>query len=521
MERHFTSRTVIPSGLLLALVLPGSLHAQSSEVLTGTYTYAWMGADLGTACGQVEPGVLTRLRIGTVDFAANGEAFCWIEERVTCPGGAFEDWVGPVHATYVMDGDRLQLAMDPVLSGNSTWPFQMTWDREIGTLSFDRESDDGHPGIGVLFRRGTGLGPDDLLGDFDLVRLRQSQVEGGIEVRGSFGTLTFLPGQEYLQVVDQSTLGPSGSTLMSGMVRSGVYTLEPDGTLSVDDGVHVGAVTPDGSFGVLVRRSGFGSMLALIARVPTEEPTFWALDDLWWLGLYGLGRNEGSVPELRPYGESGVISFDAQSGRALVGHTEVWADEEGGGATNGFSFFPFSRTGPHTYALGEPDQPLRLRLGRHEDVLLMAEVTSAEDVWIGVAPRAWGPLVGDVQTVDPATGGVQTLSVRAGAALAGKRYLVLGSLTGTFPGMLVGGHLIPLDRDWYTHRTLTQPDPPLSGSTGTLDAAGAARAAFTVSAGDWTAVAGITVYHACVVLDPADPRTVLLASNAVPVVLGP
>jgi len=514
------SALVLAAALLLASV-PTAAEPQR-DVLVGTYTYGWMGADLGVACGQSVPAVLTRVRLGTASFEADGSAHVDLEERVSCPLGAIEDARRSFAGTYALDGDRLVLDLDPFVPGTDTWTFHLSWDRAIGTLVHDDELHAGLPGIGVLVRKGSALDESVLLGDYTIARMRQSQVAGGIEARASFGTLSFLPGGQYTQVVDQMTIGPYGSAGENDWTVSGTCALEPDGVLRLDGGLHVGAVSPDGGFGVLIRRAAFGSMFAVFARVSEEEPTPGALDDLWSLAFYGAGREVGPFAEVKPSSESGLLDFDAQSGRVLVGHTEVQVDLAGGGARDGFSFFPFARVGPGgAYELFVDDATrIPLRLGRSEDVLVFAEVSSPENVLIGFAPRAWGPLVGDVRELSLAAGGVQTLTARAGATHRGMPYLILGSVSGTYPGMPVGDVVLPLNKDGYTVRTLNHPDPPLSSSVGLLDELGAATAAFTLPPGGWPVLAGRTVHHACVVFDPARPGGIGMVSNPVPLILG-
>jgi len=519
-RRARKSALVLATALLLASV-PTAAEPQR-DVLVGSYTYGWMGADLGVACGQSVPAVLTRVRLGTASFEADGTVYLDLEERVSCPLGAIEDWRRSFAGVYVLDGDRLVLDLDPFAPGTSTWTFHLSWDRAIGTFVHDDEMHAGFPGIGVLVRNGSGLDESDLLGDYTIARMRQSQVDGGIEARASFGTLSFLPGGQYTQTVDQMTIGPYGSAGQNDWTVSGTCALEPDGVLRLDGGLHVGAVSPDGSFGVLIRRAAFGSMFAVFARVPEEEPTPRALDDLWYLAFYGAGREADPVAEVVPSSESGLLAFDAQSGRVLAGHTEVQASLAGGAARDGFSFFPFARVGPGgAYELAVDDGTrVPLRLGRHEDVLIFAEVASPESVLIGLAPRAWGPLVGDVRELAVPAGGVHTLTLRAGAAHRGMPYLILGSVSGTYPGMPVGDLVLPLNKDGYTVRTLTHPDPPLAGAVGFLDELGAASAAFTLPPGGWPFLAGRTVHHACVVFDPSRNGEVVLVSNPVPLVLG-
>lgn len=126
-------------------------------------------------------------------------------------------------------------------------------------------------------------------------------------------------------------------------------------------------------------------------------------------------------------------------------------------------------------------------------------------------------LCADVDEIPLSTGGAQTLSLTAGPAHAGDVHLLLGSFTGT-AGFDLGGLLVPLDVDLYFLHTLAHPNaPPLAGSLGFLDGAGAATATLTLPAGLDPSLAGLTFYHACGVLDPA---TLALEMVSAPVAVG-
>ncbi len=120
---------------------------------------------------------------------------------------------------------------------------------------------------------------------------------------------------------------------------------------------------------------------------------------------------------------------------------------------------------------------------------------------------------GGVTLLSLALGGTQPLEVDAGHLHAGEGYLVLGTMSGTSPGIaLAGGLTLPLNPDRYFNRTLHAPNrPPLKNSSGILNAAGHADASFTLGPVDLN-LAGITLHHAFVTLDNA--RMPTFASNA-------
>lgn len=112
-------------------------------------------------------------------------------------------------------------------------------------------------------------------------------------------------------------------------------------------------------------------------------------------------------------------------------------------------------------------------------------------------------------------GGAQQLVLNAPAA--GATYLVVGSIHGTSPGTLFSGLLVPLNVDAYTQVTVQFPNvAPYTNSLGTLQpggSGGTAIAVITVPAGFNPALAGVTLHHAFVVLQPGGG--ISFASNAV------
>ena len=127
---------------------------------------------------------------------------------------------------------------------------------------------------------------------------------------------------------------------------------------------------------------------------------------------------------------------------------------------------------------------------------------------MGVALRA------DLHRLSLRRAGTQNLTLNAGAIHANRSYWIFGSVTGTWPGITLGGVPIPLNPDVYTDVTLTAANTLLlSKFKGTLDANGAATASFNVPSG-LPPLGSVTLHHAFIVYD-AQGRF-YLASNAVP-----
>lgn len=122
-------------------------------------------------------------------------------------------------------------------------------------------------------------------------------------------------------------------------------------------------------------------------------------------------------------------------------------------------------------------------------------------------------------------GGSQELGIDADPAHNLDFYLVLGSASGTSPGVPVDGLTVPLVPDAYLLFTAANPNtPPLFNTVGFLDSSGDAVASIGVPPMSNPSLAGATLHHAFVVLDTAPPTglaPVVVASNAVPLGLVP
>lgn len=137
---------------------------------------------------------------------------------------------------------------------------------------------------------------------------------------------------------------------------------------------------------------------------------------------------------------------------------------------------------------------------------------------VEVAPLPLGgDLFGDVAAVSLLAGGAQGLALSTCPPQPDAQYLLLGSLSGTSPGIPVDGVVLPLAFDTYTTWLLSNPSPAhLPGSFGTLDAAGAAGTTLTVPAGSPAAWAGAVFQHAFAVISMAGgtPQVVQVSDAA-------
>ena len=111
-------------------------------------------------------------------------------------------------------------------------------------------------------------------------------------------------------------------------------------------------------------------------------------------------------------------------------------------------------------------------------------------------------LTTDTDTISIASGGKQVMRLTSGVNFGNLPYLVLGSATGTSPGLPLDGFTLPLVLDGYTDYTLLAPNTaPLKNTFGNLDAQGFAQAEFEIPSGLSANFVGIQLHHAYIVLE--------------------
>ncbi len=131
-------------------------------------------------------------------------------------------------------------------------------------------------------------------------------------------------------------------------------------------------------------------------------------------------------------------------------------------------------------------------------------------------------LTGDTTALSASAGGTQSLDLHCGAGNAGKAYFLVGSMSGTEPGLPVGAVTLPLVPDWYMVVTIQAANSTVFSNTfSALDGAGAAAAAVNLAPGLAASFVGTTLCHAYVVFDPPPTNTASFASNPFPLTLLP
>jgi len=125
----------------------------------------------------------------------------------------------------------------------------------------------------------------------------------------------------------------------------------------------------------------------------------------------------------------------------------------------------------------------------------------------------------DTATISLPSGGQQSLTLSAGSTHASGIYLVLGSGSGTSPGINLGGATLPLNFDgWMTTSLVSANAPPFVNTVGALDTAGVASAAIVFPPLAIPVLYGLTLDHAYLVLSGTTP---VFASNPVSLTLTP
>ncbi len=115
-------------------------------------------------------------------------------------------------------------------------------------------------------------------------------------------------------------------------------------------------------------------------------------------------------------------------------------------------------------------------------------------------------------------GGWQPFHLRAGVEEGNRWYLILGSLSGTAPGIRVQDVTIPLNYDIYTEFCLTRPNAGfIRNQLGRLDPLGNAEADLYLPAGLAKDFVGSEINHAYVVVD--EQGRITKVSNAVSLLL--
>ena len=132
-----------------------------------------------------------------------------------------------------------------------------------------------------------------------------------------------------------------------------------------------------------------------------------------------------------------------------------------------------------------------------DDVTVPDTGVGSPPVDMGAFERMPQTFFGDIASFSVASGGTQVLTLGLGPDHAFETYFVIGTTSGTFPGIPLDDMLIPLNFDDYMNvLLLSGGGPPLSGALGLLDAAGTGTALWSAPGGLTPNLVGVTFHHA-------------------------
>jgi hypothetical protein len=127
------------------------------------------------------------------------------------------------------------------------------------------------------------------------------------------------------------------------------------------------------------------------------------------------------------------------------------------------------------------------------------------------------PLTANIATIPVGAASSVVFGLHAGAPNGGRLYLLVGTASGTMPGVPLGAVTLPINLDAVTFFVLENTNMPsfanFFGSTGPT---GEASASIALPALGNPSVVGVVLHFAYLLINPID-----FASNAVPIVLAP
>ncbi|MAE75870.1 MAG: hypothetical protein CMJ85_03250 [Planctomycetes bacterium] len=109
-------------------------------------------------------------------------------------------------------------------------------------------------------------------------------------------------------------------------------------------------------------------------------------------------------------------------------------------------------------------------------------------------------------------GGTQQMFLRPGVAYANQIFLMMGTASGTSPGVQVGALRVPINPDLYSAMLLANPNSFVSPSVGLFGSDGSARSRFWLPPNLDPALKNLVLHHAFVVVRPVP--VLKFASNA-------
>lgn len=302
--------------------------------------------------------------------------------------------------------------------------------------------------------------------------------------------------------------GTSGNDLLGTSV-AGVGDVDGDGTPDLLLGAPQASTHP--GYALLVSGSD-GSTIRTLSGGADDRDFGARVEGLGDIDRDGLGDYAVASPTSREGG------FDAGLVRVHLGFdgSELWRAVGGPGERLGVALAGGGDLGDD----GEPD----LALGRPGSSQAApgagcVEVRRGNDQ--PPPPPSGDPLTVDREHISLSAGEAQTLLLDAGRERAQLRYALIGSASGTDPGLAIRGQHLALNPDRYFWRSLLCPrSTPLRHARGHLDDDGRATASF-LPRGRWVhpSLVGHTFHHAFVLR--VRGQGLVFASNSVAVTIVP
>ena len=246
--------------------------------------------------------------------------------------------------------------------------------------------------------------------------------------------------------------------------------------------------------------------------------------DAWRLGLIGvpdqvhtqLTQSAAALPaDGLTMASFTIHPFDVDGNPILVGGASVSVNQLGGGAL-------FATPGPVTQ---NPDGSYSFEVS--------AGTTPGTDVYEIALDDGTGPVTlyphptleveaptslhAGFDALSVTDGGLVPFTLDAGAAAGNQAYILLGSASGTTPGVPLGFQNVPLNFDTFTSFTLLAAGSAiLPGSVGLTDPSGRAQAGLSASPGQFAPGVGLHLDFAAVVLGVPETITNPVGIDLVP-----
>jgi hypothetical protein len=314
-----------------------------------------------------------------------------------------------------------------------------------------------------------------------------------------------------------STAGPLGGRVLAYSGADGAFLWEASG--SIKDGALGTSVAPAGD----VNGDGVPDAIAGATQFPLGPGYAYVLSGVDGSLIHVVVGDQFAVLFGLAVGTAGDFNSDGKSefmvGRAGFGEgVRVY---DGATATLLFDLQSTTVFGGYGGALDAAD----LNQDGTLDLVIAASGVTTGTVFnhgeVDIVSTLTQPFAPNKTEVSLFEGGAVDFALEAGASEAGNLYWILGSVSGSAPGLPLGPGVLPLTPDPYFNFTLTQVNSALlPTSFGNLDAAGSASSSLVVAPGSSPTLAGLIVHHAFAVLD-STTFGFTAVSNAVTTVLQP